>query len=137
VEEIVEAVIEGVSWMGKVDRVEETEEGLTVVDYKTSSTAATKEEAAESLQLGFYATALGAGRTVTRAEMWFPRVNTRSVSTRSLDMSRLDEVKEQMAQVAVSVRSEAWEPTPGSHCRRCQFRLSCPAWPEGRGAYLT
>ena len=137
VEEIVEAVIAGVSWVGRIDRVEETEGGLTVVDYKTSSTAATKDEAAGSLQLGFYATALGAGRPVTRAEMWFPRAKTRSVSTRSLDMGRLDEVREQMAEVAVSVRSEAWEPTPGSHCRRCQFRLSCPAWPEGRGAFLT
>lgn len=136
VEQNVETVIEQVRWVGKVDRVEQTDDGLVVVDYKTSSSAPTKEEAAESLQLAFYATALGAQGPVAGAEMWFPRVRTRSVSTRSLDLSRLEEMGEQMAQVTHAIREEVWEPTPGAHCQRCQFRLSCPAWPEGRGAFL-
>jgi superfamily I DNA/RNA helicase/RecB family exonuclease len=137
VEETVEAVIEQVKWLGRVDRLEETDEGIVVVDYKTGSSAPTKEEAAESLQLGFYALALGAHRPVVAAEMWFPRLKTQSVSTRSLDMDRLQAVRQQMGQVTRAIRDEQWEPTPGGHCQRCQFRLSCPAWPEGRGAFLT
>jgi superfamily I DNA/RNA helicase/RecB family exonuclease len=136
VEEKVEAVIEQVIWRGRVDRVEETGEGLVVVDYKTSSRAPTKEEAAESLQLGFYAAALGTDRPVVAAEMWFPRLKTQTVSKRSLDLDRLDDMRRQMAAVTAAIRAERWEPTPGSHCQRCQFRLSCPAWPEGRGAFL-
>ncbi|MBW3666464.1 MAG: PD-(D/E)XK nuclease family protein, partial [Actinobacteria bacterium] len=136
VEETVQAAIDGTTWRGRVDRVEETERGLTVVDYKTSTRAPTFEDAAESMQLAFYATALGGEKPVTASEMWFPRVKTKSVSTRHLDMDRLDEVRAQMSQVTASIRAEDWEPTPGSHCSRCQFRGSCPAWPEGRGAFL-
>lgn len=135
-EQVVESSIGEVSWVGRIDRVEETADGLTVVDYKTSSRAVTLEEAAESLQLAFYATALHRDRPVTAAEMWFPRVKTQSPSTRKLDMSRLDGVKAQMAQVTLNIRAEEWTPTPGAHCSRCQFRSSCPAWPEGRGAFL-
>jgi len=57
----VEAVIAGVPWVGVIDRIESTQEGLRIVDYKTSTTAMTVAEAAESLQLGFYSIALDAG----------------------------------------------------------------------------
>jgi superfamily I DNA/RNA helicase/RecB family exonuclease len=137
VEEELETDVEGVRWLGRVDRVEITDDGLLVVDYKTSSRAPKIEDAAESLQLGFYATAYDADRPVVGAEMWFPRVKTQSVTTRSLDMDRLDEVRRQMSEVTRAISAEIWGPSPGGHCSRCQFRLSCPAWPEGRGAYLT
>jgi len=37
---------------------------------------------------------------------------------------------------ADGIRAERWDPVPGSHCRNCAVRRVCPAWPEGREAYL-
>lgn len=133
----VHADIGGVEWVGVIDRVERTETGERVVDYKTSATPLTKDEAARSIQLAFYVAALArSGRRPIDAQLWYPRTQAKSVTTRSLDMSALDEIEEEMGQITDSVLAEDWTPRPGDHCERCSFRLSCPAWPEGRGAYL-
>lgn len=129
--------IDGVEWLGVIDRVEKTDRGLRVVDYKTSTSAATKAEAAVSVQLGYYASAYrGDDEPVTSAEFWYPRTRSKSVTTPALDMSRLGEVQEKMVEVTRAIRSEDWAPRIGRHCDRCSFRLSCPAWPEGRGAFV-
>jgi superfamily I DNA/RNA helicase/RecB family exonuclease len=131
----VELQIDGIRWVGKVDRVERTGAGLRVVDYKTSTTAATKKEAAESVQLGFYASAID-GEEVIGAEFWYPRTTARSITTPRFDMERMEEVREKMVELTRAIRSENWEPNVGRQCNRCAFKLSCPAWPEGRGAFL-
>ena len=137
-EEKVEAVIEGVGWRGVVDRIERTSEGLRVVDYKTSRRATRGDDAAVSIQLGFYARSVesSSGERVVDAEMWFPRTDAQSVTTRPLDFEKLDEVDAEMSRVTKEIRGENWEPIVSANCKRCAFRMSCPAWPEGRGAYL-
>lgn len=128
--------VDGVTWVGVVDRVERAPAGLRVVDYKTSTSAVTKDEAAVSLQLGFYALALDGGEHVAQAEFWYPRTKTKSVTTRSFDISRISEVRQVMSEITSAVGAEDWSPKVGRHCDRCDFKLSCPAWPEGRGAFI-
>ncbi len=133
----VTAEIGGVVWKGYVDRVEQVAGGLAVVDYKTSTSPVTQEEAAGSIQLAFYAMAVGAeGQPVVDAQFWYPRSRAQSVSVVGLDMSRLSEVEDGMAGITEGVVSEQWDPRVGSHCSRCSFRMTCPEWPEGKGAYL-
>lgn len=134
----VSADIEGMPWAGKVDRVERTSEGLRIVDYKTGTGVPTYEEAAVSIQLGFYVMAVGEtlGEPVRAAEFWFPRGPTRSVSTRSFDVDRLDEVRTAMVEIGRGVVEERWEPRINPYCERCPFRLSCPEWGGGTGAYV-
>lgn len=138
VETWVEETIAGVRWVGKIDRLEKTDAGLKVVDYKTSRTPATREEAAESIQLGFYAMAAGAlhGEEVVAAEMWYPRSRSKGVSTPAFDLEGLPSVRLKMETVTSAILDEEWSPQVSDNCRNCGFRLSCPAWPEGRGAYL-
>ena len=129
--------IEGVRWIGRVDRLERSAEGLRVVDYKTSSTAATKADAAASVQLAFYALAVQESRgEVVASEMWFPRGNEKSTAVRSVALHDLPALTEHMVEITRSIGSENWEPRVGKQCGRCAFRKSCPVWPEGRGAYL-
>lgn len=138
VETWVEADVGDIRWYGKIDRLERSEGRLRVVDYKTTKTPASKDEAAVSIQLGFYAWAAAAHhkQEVVAAEMWYPRSRSDSVTTRSLDMDRLNDVVASMSSVTVAILDEDWEPRVSDSCQRCDFRLSCPAWPEGRGAYL-
>lgn len=136
-EKRVKAVIADVQWVGVIDRVERTADGMRIIDYKTSSSPKTKDEVAASIQLGFYATALaGEGTEVSGAELWFPRVDSKSVTTRRFEIENLGDVQETMESVTRAIQSENWSPNVGRHCERCMFRLSCPAWPEGRGAFL-
>jgi RecB family exonuclease len=118
--------------------LERNDEGLRVVDYKTTKSPPTVPEAKMSVQLAFYAAAIEAetGADVVGAEMWFPRVEAKAVTKRALDMDARPEVLEIMEAVSEAVLAEAWEPRVNDLCRRCDFRLSCPAWAEGKGAYL-
>ncbi|MEX2251893.1 MAG: ATP-dependent DNA helicase [Acidimicrobiia bacterium] len=134
----VESVIDGTPWMGLVDRLERTPGGLKVVDYKTSKNPVSLEEGKSSIQLAFYASAIArsSGEQVIGAEMWYPRVDTKRVTTRAIDLDRLPDIEATMAQVTKSIRSENWEPRVGDGCKNCGFKKSCPAWPEGQGAFL-
>jgi len=133
---------DGTRWRGRADRIEQRDEGLVDVDYKTGRTVG-KNEAAESLQLGFYLIAaredpdLGSRGAVTGAEMWFPRAPlTRSLTTRSFDVASIPAVEERLEAVASGIRRERWAPTPGEACDRCRVRKLCPAVAEGKEAFV-
>ncbi|MFH1329810.1 MAG: ATP-dependent DNA helicase [Actinomycetota bacterium] len=137
--------VAGVRWRGRADRIE-VRPGepprLNIVDYKTSRNAVSVDDAAASVQLGFYLLAVAADPRLSAlgeaagAEMWFPAARTKKVTTRPFDPARLGEVGGRMTLAAEGIRAERWDPLPGSHCRNCAVRLVCPAWPEGREAYL-
>jgi RecB family exonuclease len=133
----VEHEIAGIRWVGRIDRLERGPEGLRVVDYKTSTSAPNIDDAAESLQLAFYAMAvqdqLG---PVSASEMWYPRTDTKSVTTRAVALHQLPMLGERMEEITRDIGDENWEPKVSGACDRCSFRSSCPAWPEGRGAFL-
>jgi predicted RecB family nuclease len=95
------------------------------------------DEAAESIQLAFYFLAVQRTKgDVVAAEMWFPRSKAKSVTTRKLANDRLTEVTEKMEEITRLIGEEVWEPRVSDRCTRCDFRRSCPAWPEGKGAFL-
>jgi RecB family exonuclease len=121
-----------------IDRLERSENGLRVIDYKTSKNPPKVPDAKKSIQLAFYTAAVEeeTGEDVIGAEMWFPRVDSKSVTKRSLDLDKLAEVVERMETVSAGVVAEEWAPRVNEYCHRCDFRLSCPAWTEGKGAYL-
>ncbi|MCP3995071.1 MAG: ATP-dependent helicase [bacterium] len=127
----------GITWVGRVDRIDVSAEGMTIVDYKTSKSVPTTADAAVSLQLGFYALAAGADPDlqdlgpVVGAELWFPMKEAKSVTIRRFDMDALDEVETRLESAAQGIQSEDWSPQPGTQCTRCGLREICPALPEG------
>ncbi len=130
--------IEGITWYGIIDRLEQDELGYHIVDYKTGTTVPNVGEAETSIQLGFYAMAVNAleGPNVISAELWFPAKDSKGLTIRKLDVGRLDEVEQEMIAITRAISSEDWEPKVSTACDRCEFKTSCPAWPEGRGAFL-
>ncbi|HEX7098555.1 MAG TPA: ATP-dependent DNA helicase [Acidimicrobiia bacterium] len=134
-----ELTIDGVRWVGRADRVDISEAGIKVIDYKSSKSPPTLKEAAASLQLGFYLLAaaehpeLRSFGPPVGAELWYPLAERRKVFP--FDMANLDTVHETLVEISRGIRAENWEPRIGAHCERCPFRQVCPAWPEGREAY--
>jgi superfamily I DNA/RNA helicase len=135
--------IDGNSWQGYADRVETDGLGMKLVDYKTSKAPPSVAEVATSLQLGFYLLALAADEGLAHhgppqsAEMWFPLSGAKSLTTRSFDPDRLEEVRAELFDITRRIKSEDWEPQPNAGCDRCRVRLVCPAWPEGREAFVS
>jgi len=130
---------DGVEWRGRADRIERRDDGIAVVDYKTGATPLSLEEAAASLQLGFYAITASAAfrQDDVVAEMWYPaKRNQKSIPVRRLDTGRLGEVEAAMRIAAAGIRHEEWGPIPSASCERCAVRLLCPEWPEGQEAFI-
>ncbi len=135
--------LDGTRWTGTVDRIEQVGDTLKIVDYKTTSNVPTVEEAAESLQLGFYVLAtladpgLAELGTVRSAEFWFPAPdpNKNAIKTRSFEMAKLDAVRDQLVSIAHGVHNEEFPATPNPDCNTCDFLPVCPAQKEGREAF--
>ncbi|MEN8113251.1 MAG: ATP-dependent DNA helicase [Actinomycetota bacterium] len=133
-----------VTWVGRADRVEERDGSAAIVDYKTGTRLPSLDEAATSIQLGFYTLAANEDPTVTKsgavtaAEMWFPmHPQKHKIATRSFDLANLEDIEGRMEDVAAGITAEDWTPTPGTHCDRCSLRSICPAMPEGTEAYAS
>ncbi len=133
--------IDGVAWIGRADRIEEEDGLIRIVDYKTSATVTTKDDAATSLQLGFYLLAALEDPQIlefgepAEAELWFPLGRPRP-TYRALDPTRLPEIRERLSAIADGIAAENWNPRVSPKCERCSVRLVCPAFPEGREAFV-
>jgi len=133
--------IAGVEWIGRADRIEEEDGRVRIVDYKTKTSPVTKDEAGASLQLGFYLLAAREDPQVLQfgepveAEMWFPLARA-GPTYRPLDVTRLPEIREKLDAIASGIASENWEPRVSPDCERCSVRQVCPAFPEGREAFV-
>ena len=134
--------IEGERWVGRADRIDQNDDGhLRVVDYKTGTGVPSQAEVAESTQLGFYQMAALADADVqqmgevTEAELWFPRGPNKGFTRRRFDPANVPLVRERLIEIAIGVRSESFEPTINPSCGRCDFRILCPAQPDGQEAF--
>lgn len=134
-----ELELAGHRWRGFSDRIEcHRQNQLRIIDYKTSKTVMSEERASESLQLGFYLLATASDPELsllgepTDAELWYPL----SGSTRSFDRKKLASVGMRLVEIGAAIAEEDWSPSPGPDCGRCDLRLVCPAWPEGREGFV-
>ncbi|HEV8457085.1 MAG TPA: PD-(D/E)XK nuclease family protein, partial [Methylomirabilota bacterium] len=116
---------------GRFDRVDDTPEGLVIVDYKSSDV--TEQKAAdkrvrESLQLKIYALAEKemTGRLPARVELRFLEsgLTGRSVPTEE----DLAEARAAIELAAAGIRARRFEATPGYQvCRYCAYNQICPS----------
>ena len=141
VEEHLEASWDGLPVHGYIDRIDRTAAGgLEVVDYKTSRELS-NEDASSSDQLSLY-------QVLVEHNYRAPVERLTLVHLRSLTPLRtsprgprtLEPLHQRMGEVADGIREEAFEPTPGRHCTRCDFRSICPEFrpmPETEGPRLS
>jgi putative RecB family exonuclease len=127
VEEHLEARWDGIPIHGYIDRIDRTPRGgLEVVDYKTSRELS-NDDARGSDQLSLYQILVERNYTepVERLTLYHLRSLTPlRVPARSKPI--LATLHERMGTVADGIRAEAYEPTPGRQCSRCDFQSRCP-----------
>jgi ATP-dependent DNA helicase UvrD/PcrA len=114
---------------GSIDRVEESPEGVVLIDYKTSEIddpEKADEKAKESLQLHVYALAYGemTGLTPVRLELRY--VLTGEVGTTVPTEDRLERTRGRIAAIADSIRAGKFEARPSErNCSICACRPIC------------
>jgi putative RecB family exonuclease len=141
VEEHLEAKWDGITIHGYIDRIDRTPEGgLEIVDYKTSRELS-GDDARDSEQLSIYQVLVANNYTepVERLTLYHLRSLTpHRVPPRPPEA--LGALHDRLGTVVDGIRSEAFEPTPGRQCTRCDFQSRCPEFrpvPAGDSARLT
>jgi putative RecB family exonuclease len=143
VERTVAATTEGLALSGRVDRIDERDGELVVVDYKTGRKTLTEVDARGSQALALYV--LAVRRTLRRA---CHRVELHHLPTGTV--AAYDHTEESLARhvaraqasaddivaatdtlAAGAAVDEVFPPVPSSSCSWCDFRRHCP---EGRAA---
>jgi superfamily I DNA/RNA helicase len=132
---------------GSMDRVELDDDGVHVVDLKTSKSVADRKDLAEHPQLGFYQLAVDLGATddlapgarAAGAELVqlrngekklpdYPVVQPQDAPPPDLPFFALDQLTRSVHVIA----DEQLAATPSEKaCRHCEFRRACPALPDG------
>jgi DNA helicase-2/ATP-dependent DNA helicase PcrA len=116
---------------GRFDRVDETPDGLVIVDYKSSDVTEQKkadQRARESLQLKIYALAQHemTGRLPARLELRF--LESGLVGRHTPTVLDLAKAREAIADAARGIRRREFEATPEYQaCRYCPYNQICPS----------
>ncbi len=127
VEEHLETRWDGIPIHGYIDRIDRTPAGgLEIVDYKTSRELS-HEDAKESDQLAIYQVLVEANyrEPVERLTLVHLRSLT-PLETPPRARRVLEPLHTRLGDVVDGIREQAFEPTPGRHCTRCDFRSICP-----------
>ncbi|HEY7039544.1 MAG TPA: PD-(D/E)XK nuclease family protein, partial [Methylomirabilota bacterium] len=116
---------------GRFDRVDETPEGLVIVDYKSSDVTDQKkadQRAKESLQLKIYALAQYemTGRLPARVELRF--LESGLIGRHSPTADDLVTARAAIVEAAQGIRQRQFEATPEYQaCRYCPYNQICPS----------
>jgi putative RecB family exonuclease len=113
---------------GQIDRVDLTESGYEVIDYKLNRELKTQREVDHDLQLGIYAFAVREtwGVLPDALSLYFVRHNLKLTTLRTRD--QIEELGDWMLRSAATISTTRhFEPTPGDWCGGCDFRSVCPA----------
>ena len=119
---------------GAIDRIDDTKEGLAILDYKTSKTPSS---AKSSLQLAVYSMYLEQlddkqiGGLPASASLYFLREKDKPIRSHSFTTDQIGEAKEKIIQVAAGIRKKEFDAKTGKHCDWCDYKnLVCPAWEQ-------
>ncbi len=131
IEEYLQSSLDGIPVHGYVDRIDLTPSGgLEVLDYKTSRELSI-QEARDSDQLAMYQVLVEQNYAlpVERLTLYHLRTLTPH-RTPARGAPAIAQLSQKVGEVADGIRTERFEPTPGRHCERCDFRAVCPEFRE-------
>ena len=110
---------------GRYDRLDYLDDGLELIDYKTSKTVGPTDSV--DLQLGLYYLILE--QTYHQALKRLSLIYLRSGQQVSFEVTpeHRRQVQTLIGDLALKLRADAaWEPTQGKWCKRCGYQRHCP-----------
>ena len=116
---------------GKIDRIDEKEGKLEIIDYKTGKVL-DQNDIDKSLQLTVYAlAATDRGLYSRKAKdviLTFYFLETTEKKSTKRTVEQLKQAKNELLEKAKEIEKSSFEPTPSNMCDYCDFKLLCEAW---------
>lgn len=112
--------------VGFVDRIDETDEGIEIIEFKTGKRKPSPREVAEDLQLLLYTYGVGEalGLPVRRAVYQHLRSGSSLLAERDEDACS-QQVNDVLSRVAPAIKAGRYPPRNGWWCRFCDYRQIC------------
>jgi len=123
---------------GKIDRIDETKDGIEIIDYKTGR-APEKKDIEKDLQLTVYALVATDGTLEfmgvldktpkpdqVKISFYFFENQEKATGVRTKE--QLEQAKKELIQKAEEISKSEFLPTPGRMCDFCDYKLLCEAW---------
>lgn len=118
---------------GIIDRIDKTEDGYEVIDYKTTKKMPSQEKVDADLQLSTYLKAFLARypKEIERLDkikvsLYYLKHGVKLSSTRTLE--QLQKSEELFLDVIELIKAEKFEPLAGPLCDWCGYQKHCPMW---------
>jgi RecB family exonuclease len=113
---------------GAMDRVDLTDRGFEVIDYKMDRELRSQAEVDRDLQLGLYGLAVRETHGVApeALSLYFVRHNLKATTVRT--RGQIDDLGDWVVRTAAEMSTtRRWQPCTGDWCGGCDFRTICPA----------
>ncbi|MFN3652765.1 MAG: RecB family exonuclease [Armatimonadota bacterium] len=113
--------------IGSIDRVDATDSGYEVIDYKLDRDLRPQEVVDEDLQLGLYYLGLQEGQGIRpeALSLYFLRHNVARTTLRT--RQQMADLSHWVIDTGNAITADRrWEPCSGDHCGGCDFRSVCP-----------
>jgi DNA helicase-2/ATP-dependent DNA helicase PcrA len=120
--------VDDVLLKGFIDRVDKTEKGYEIVDYKTADKVPDQKKVDRDEQLTIYALAAKEALQIepTSLALYFIKQGEKVTTKRT--PAQLEEEKKEIVKKARAIRESSFPAKPGILCHYCDFRNICPAF---------
>ncbi len=120
--------ISGKKIQGIIDRIDKTNQGYEIIDYKTSNKMETPSSLISNLQLGIYALAFNntKGLKPIKCSLWY-LIHDNIVEIETAKMNFDNIIKELLFNIS-RIEQKDFNPTPNDFaCRFCDYNKICPS----------
>jgi RecB family exonuclease len=118
---------------GIIDRIDKTDEGYEIIDYKTTKKMPSQEKVDNDLQLSIYLNAFLSRYPKEiehldkiKVSLYYLKHGVKLTSTRTLE--QLKNAKELFLDVIAAIEAEKFEPNVTPLCDWCGYQKICPMW---------
>jgi len=118
---------------GIIDRIDKTDDGFEIIDYKTSNKLPAQNYVDDNLQLLIYLLAflkrypkLSKTPEKIKLSLYFLKHGTKLSTTKTL--SQLEEEKAKIFDLFEEIKSSNFEPQTSPLCNWCDYQEICPMW---------
>lgn len=119
---------------GIIDRIDKTENGIEIIDYKTTKRFPAQQDIDNNLQLSLYCLGLinrwpqFVKQGLDNIKLTFYYLKHQEIVSSKRTEEQLDNVKEQIWGKLAEIEKSDFKPIPSSLCDWCGYRKICPMW---------